>query len=199
MTQRGRPTVLDDKMRDLVCGLVGMGFSRWQAARHLGIGKTTLFRAAKEDQAFAKRLREAELQQEINPLRRIVEHSHKSWRAAAWILERQKPDLYVRRAPDTVTLADLHGIFNAMMKLLLSGVPQQADRDRVMQNFDLFFEELGGRKRSSPRVRRAIKKLQQDGNNGTQSVPESVIGAEESSVNHAPQAKNAPQEPNTGD
>lgn len=105
----------------------------------------------------------------------------------------------MRRAPDTVTLGDLHGIFNAMMKLLLSGVPRQEDRDQVMQNFEAFFEELGGRKHSSPRVRRALKKLQLDGNNGTQLASESEIGTLKSSVNHAPDVKSAPQEQKAGD
>jgi hypothetical protein len=83
-----------------------------------------------------------------------------SWRCAAWFLERQNPDVFGRRGPNTVTLADLHGIFGAMMKLLLEGVAEPAARQRLMKNFDGFFQRLGGQQRSSPRVRRAIMELE---------------------------------------
>ena len=159
MAGHGRPKLLDEQRQNLICALVSRGFSRWQAAKHMGVGKTTLFRAIKQNPAFAERLRQSELHQELSPLQKIVEHSGKSWRAASWLLERQKPELYARRAPDTVTLGDLNAIFNAMMQLMLDGVRDQQDRDRVENNFHRFFEELGGRTRSSARVRRAIKKL----------------------------------------
>ena len=96
MAERGRPTKLDPERRRQLCGLVSVGFSRWHAARHLGVGKTTLFRAAKQDPEFEEQLRNAELHQELKPIKRIADHP--SWRAMAWLLERQKPDLYVRRA-----------------------------------------------------------------------------------------------------
>jgi hypothetical protein len=151
--------VFDEKKRDTVCTLVHFGFNRWQAAQHVGISRATLYRTARQDQAFRDKLRNAELHQELRPLQRIMEHMPKSWRAAAWVLERQKPDLYVRRAPQTMTLADMQGIFHAMMKFLLRGMPDKAARARVTANLEELFEELGGERRCSPRVRAALARL----------------------------------------
>jgi hypothetical protein len=159
MAQRGRPKAIDPKTREFICTLISLGLPRWEAAQRTGTSRSTLYREAKDDPAFAEQLRTAELHQEVRPLRQIMEHMPRSWRAAAWILERQHPDVYGRRAPNTVTLADLHGIFGAMMKLLLEGVPQPEARQHVMQNFETFFQRLGGQKRSSARVRRAIMEL----------------------------------------
>src|SRR5262245_36055054 len=82
MAKPGRPRVIDEKVRDLLIGLVGMGCSRKQAARHVGIGPSTLFKELRADEDFAARLRQAEMKQDISPLRKILEHSQQSWRAA---------------------------------------------------------------------------------------------------------------------
>src|SRR5688500_8184349 len=73
MAPRGRPRVIDPKMRDLLAGLVSLGCSRKQAARHVGVAHSTLFENLRQDPEFARQLREAELQQDIVPLKRVIE------------------------------------------------------------------------------------------------------------------------------
>ena len=80
----GRPRVIDQQKRELICGLVSMGFSRHRAARHVGIARTTMFRTVKEDAGFAQQLRDAEMRQDLQPLRQIKEQMATNWRAAAW-------------------------------------------------------------------------------------------------------------------
>lgn len=162
MLKTGRPKGFDEKKRELLCGLIGIGFTRRQAAQHVGVSNRTVVRALHEDAEFSRRLHNAELNQELRPIQHIASHMPKNWRAAAWMLERQRPDLYVRRAPETVSLGDLRGIFGGVMKLLLEGVPEQGTRDRVRKNVESFLIQLGGRQRCSPRVRRVLDSIEQD-------------------------------------
>jgi hypothetical protein len=65
MANRGRPRVIDGDVRDLLTGLVGMGCSFKQAAEHVGIGPSTLFKTLREDEDFAAQLRRARMQQDL--------------------------------------------------------------------------------------------------------------------------------------
>ena len=155
-----RPKAIDGHKQDQLCGLVSLGISRWQAAKHLGVHRTTLYRALRDNPVFDEQLRQAELQHELRPVRQITEQMPKDWRAGAWLLERLLPDFWMKRQPNTVTLADMHGIFGAMIKLVMEGVSGKEDRKQVSANFERFFQRLGGKKRCSPRVRQAITELE---------------------------------------
>ena len=157
----GRAPVITLPMQELICGLISMGISKYRAARHVGVSRSTMYRTIKQDPEFARQVREAGLKQELSPLQQIRLHMPKDWRAAAWVAERQSTD-WAKLAPDTVTIADMTGIFSAMMKLLLEGVRSSDDRKQINKNFDKLFQRICGKKRFSPRVRQAIKKLKQD-------------------------------------
>jgi hypothetical protein len=189
MSKTGRPKVFDEKKRELLCGLIGIGFTRRQAAQHVGVSRRTVARAIQEDEEFGRHLHNAELNQELRPIQHIATQMPKNWRAAAWMLERQRPDLYVRRTPRTVTLGDLRGIFGALMKLLLDGVPQQEARDRVQKNVEAFLRQLGGRQRCSPRVRRVLDNLEHE---GSLSSPASVADDQPTANCGQPEAVGAP-------
>lgn len=159
MGNGGRPKVFGKDKRDLLCGLVASGFTRRQATEHVGVSGRTVARALGEDEEFRRMLSNSELRLELHPIQHIRSQMSKQWRAAAWVLERQRPDLYVRRAPRTVTLGDLRGIFGAFLQLLLDGVPEQPIRDRVRKNVETFLAQLGGPQRCSPQVRRVLDNL----------------------------------------
>ena len=159
----GRPRVFDKDKRELLIGLVASGFTRRQAAEHVGISKRTVARALGEDEEFRRTLGNAELRLELHPMQHIRTQMTKEWRAAAWLLERQRPDLFARRAPSTVTLGDLRGIFGGFLQLLLEGVPDQSIRDRVRKNVETFLADLGGQQRCSPQVCRVLDKLKPTG------------------------------------
>lgn len=162
MSKTGRPRVFDEEQRKLLCGLIASGFTRKQATEHVGVSRRTVARALQDDEQFQNLLQNAELRQELRPIQHIASQMPKNWRAAAWLLERQRPELYVRRTPRTVTLGDLRGIFGGLIKLLLEGVPEHETRDRVRKNVETFLSQLGGRQRCSPRVRRVLDNLEQE-------------------------------------
>jgi hypothetical protein len=152
---------VDQKARDVICGLVSIGFSKYQAARHAGIARRTMYRTLKEDQEFARLVQNAEMHQQLSPLQYIKQHMAKDWRAASWMMERTRPQEWARRPPNTVTLGDMHGIFGAIIKALLEGLPGVEDRNRMLQRFDEFFRNIvESPQRCSPRVRKAIQELE---------------------------------------
>lgn len=155
MAKRGRPRVIDDGVRELLVGLVGMGCSRKQAARHVGVGASTLFAALKADEGFAAKVRRAEMQQDITPLRRILEHSQKSWRAAAWILERQNPNRYARRPPRMVSNTDCMTFLKSVLNYLLSGASSE-DHQRTAHYLERLEQLLGLRDATTPSGRRVV-------------------------------------------
>lgn len=166
----GRPRAIDPQKRELICGLVSMGMSRYRAARHVGVGRVTMYRTAKRDEEFERQVREAELKKELSPLQQIRLHMPKDWRAAAWVMERQNEE-WAKRLPDMVTLADMNAIFSAMIKVLLDGVKADADRTQILENFDKFFQRINKSKRCSPQVRQAIRALEQDQQEQKQAPP----------------------------
>ena len=156
--RRGRPVVWNAYRRDLLCGLVRMGLTRRKAAKHIGVSQATVYRLLKEDPDFAEQLRQAEVEQEIMPLRYLFDHGRRSWRAAAWVLERTKPNVYGRRAAETVTYGDLYAVVTAILELALKDV----DNAKLKQAIDRLKEletAVTPRWRTSPAVRKALKEL----------------------------------------
>jgi hypothetical protein len=73
MARRGRREVIDEKVRDLLVTLIQWGCTLKQAAKHVGIARSTLFKALKGDSSLAKQLREAQLYQDVTPLSRMAD------------------------------------------------------------------------------------------------------------------------------
>ncbi len=161
MSERGRRKVIDQRVRDLIVTLVRTGFTLKQAAEHARIGQSTLFDNLKQDSAFAKEIRDAQVYQHLFPLSRMLEHSKTSWRAAAWILERTKPDRYGRRAPRTLTQADFRMVMELVLRSAMEGVQNAEDRARVVHNVERMVGQLDEASDTSPRVRRALRDVKQ--------------------------------------
>ncbi len=90
----GRPTVIDDTSKQLLCALLIAGCSRNEAARCAGCSISALKRAVARDPSFAERLKQAEIGREVGELEKVRRASGKSWRAAAWLLRFYNPRRY---------------------------------------------------------------------------------------------------------
>jgi hypothetical protein len=137
-----------------------LGCTLKQAAEHAGVGRSTLFKALKDDPAWAEKLRRAQMQQHVTPLSRMVEHTKSSWRACAWTLERLNPNRYGHRPPRTVTEADCQWITKLVLHCVLEGVRGEEDRQRVFRNVEKLHLRLDAVHETSPRVRRALREVQ---------------------------------------
>jgi hypothetical protein len=98
--KRGRPTMFDEAARARFCGMIESGATIRYAAIRLGINRRTVRHACRADPAFAERLRLAEQDRDQAAIGRIHNAGEKSWRAAAWLLERIAPQEFsLRRGP----------------------------------------------------------------------------------------------------
>ena len=93
-----RQLKLDELNRNTVVTLVSVGVSQRQAAMHVGCDASTITKLATRDEAFAVQLRDARRRAQQEPLELIKKHADKSWRAAAWLLEKSHPHLYGKQA-----------------------------------------------------------------------------------------------------
>jgi hypothetical protein len=92
----GRPCLFDFEKRGQVLVLLRSGCSKRRAAAYVGIDESTIRRAERNDPEFAMEMAKASTQFEIDLVSRMKAQADKSWRAAAWLLERRLPDDFGR-------------------------------------------------------------------------------------------------------
>ena len=123
----GRRRILDEAKRGEVCALVSAGCSLSSAARYVGCDRGTLRREAQRNEEFGAQLRNAEAQVEYLPLRSVQLASATNWRAAAWLLERTRPEQYARAATNLVKMETVHDLIARCLEVIaaeLSDTPE---------------------------------------------------------------------------
>jgi hypothetical protein len=117
MSNAGRPRALDEIKRREVCALVSAGCSLRRAARYVGCAHTTITREARDNPEFGDRLRDAEIQAQLHPLRALRKAAATHWRAAAWWLERRESD-FARRPPDSISTARVRALLQNLLDVV---------------------------------------------------------------------------------
>jgi hypothetical protein len=96
-----------ERVRAVLDGL-RLGLSRTIAANAVGISKSTITNWAARSETFRAQLEQAEAEAERMLIGLIVAAAAKklptSWQAAAWILERTRPDRYGQRSRMDISL-----------------------------------------------------------------------------------------------
>jgi len=131
----GRPTVLDDAKKATICALVSHGCSQRSAAGYVGCAPSTITYALAQDEKFRGALDLARAQHEFSLVEKMrnATGSKKYWKAAAWMLERKFPDEYRPRDVDVVTKEQLNHVLARFAEVLLDGIEDAEQRDRVVQ------------------------------------------------------------------
>ena len=93
----GRPSKFTPERRARVLEAITGGATRTAAALHAGIDERTLYRWMDRYVSFASDLTRAEADAELRCTALIQRAAEIDWRAAAWWLERRRPDEYGRR------------------------------------------------------------------------------------------------------
>ena len=145
MAKRGRKRILDGYKRREILAILAVGGSREIAAKYVGCSPQTIQNTADRDSTFAESLRKKEHNAEINYLENIrkAAQNERHWRAAAWALERIRPERYVRRGPDVITINQLGDLLTQFTQAVAEEVPERY-RKRVIKRFDTISRSLKG-------------------------------------------------------
>ncbi len=144
MAKRGRPPVLDKTKKGQIIKLLSVGFSRRAAADYVGCAVSTIRNTAGRDPQFAEHLRRAEGALEIRCLGLIQNAAGKEryWRAAAWALERKKPQEYAPRGPDVVTVGQIREVLGRLAEIVVEEVPAARYRKTMIKRIDRLIGSL---------------------------------------------------------
>lgn len=126
----GRIRTLDETKQAELCLLVNYGCTVQFAAKHVGCSRATVYREACRNPDFAERLRRAEQNAHLHPVRTLQQAARDNWRAAAWLLERTCPDDYARKPANVVrieTVRDMVSRFLAVLEAELSDSPENQE------------------------------------------------------------------------
>lgn len=132
----GRPHTLDEVRQAEVCALVSTGVSLRSAARYIGCDRKTIHREQLRNEQFAANLRQAEMRAEYSPLEAMHDAAHRHWRAAAWLLERTRPQQYARNSVGVVKLTIVRELIEQIQEHLaaeLAPLPEGATICRRLQ------------------------------------------------------------------
>jgi tRNA-dihydrouridine synthase len=114
----GRHRTLDDVKQGQICALVAVGCSLTSAANYVGCDRGTVRREAARNPEFAKQVRRAESKAELQPLETMRDAAAKDWRAAAWLLERTKPEQYARTSSNLVRIETVHDLVARCLEVI---------------------------------------------------------------------------------
>lgn len=112
-----------DEVADKVLEAIKLGLSTADAARATGISNSLVYKWAKRDKAFGKKLRGAKLAGEAMLLKQIYDNE-KGWQRFAWILERTRGDKY--RVKQEAAQFDVKQYFRSDNPLDRAGLPPGA-------------------------------------------------------------------------
>lgn len=134
MAKRGRPNALDATKKGQILAIVSLGGTRAMAARFVGCTARTIRNEAQRDPEFAAALAKAADAPELVYLQSIRKAAQESryWRAAAWALERTRPQRYGPRRPDTISFAQMRQFISELVAIVTEEVPARY-RKRILQ------------------------------------------------------------------
>jgi hypothetical protein len=120
--KRGRPPVIDQRKRDVICALVGFGVSHRLAASYVGVSPATLSRLFRKDPNFHGQFVQAMLNQQLRPLKNLLACGERSWRANAWVLEHLDAQRWGNQPPGRYSDVQLREILQYFAETLAQEV-----------------------------------------------------------------------------
>lgn len=110
-----------------VLAVLALGGTRAMAARFVGCTTMTIRNEVRRDPRFAEALAKAVDSSEMVYLQSIRKAAKETrhWRAAAWALERARPERYAPRGPDVITFAQMRRFIARIVEIVSTHVPER--------------------------------------------------------------------------
>jgi hypothetical protein len=129
-SQRGRPRILDATKRAEVCAMLAAGCTFRTAARYVGVTAGAISMLLTRDELFRAQVDKALADRELIPLAHLRTASGKSWRAAAWLLERTVKGTY--RKDNIADPADIgHAVDKELQESVMMRIASEDARTYV--------------------------------------------------------------------
>lgn len=131
MSSVGRPRILDDKKRQQIVTLIGVGLGLQDAVRYAGCSVSTARREMLRDPEFCNDCRAAEVRSQLEALRAMRDAASTHWRAAAWMLERTNPRRFARPSSRSFKVDELRAVFDDVVQAAVEEIDDPVVRARV--------------------------------------------------------------------
>ena len=118
--KRGRPPTLDETKRAQICGVLSVGGGMALAADAVGCCVRTIYNTMERDAKFKAEIKRARAGSEIKLLKCIDDAAMEPryWRAAAWKLERIRPERYRAQKSDTYTIEHVLTVVDELLTVV---------------------------------------------------------------------------------
>lgn len=103
-------------------------------------------REMERDEAFAAEIQHHESNPEIGFMRNIQDAAQKAqyWRAAAWWLERRRPEDFGTKKPGMVTVAQFGAILSSLTQIITEEVLEMKKRKIIIKRLDKLVADILG-------------------------------------------------------
>jgi hypothetical protein len=157
----GRRRVLDDVKRREVCALVSAGCSLKTAAIYVGCNPSTIRREAFRNHDFHEQLRKAEMSAELHPLNALHQAATKHWRAAAWLLERTRPDQFARHSSLFIRLDEVDALLTGWLEVMALSLPDTPECNAAYRRLELARQNVNQELAAACAIGRDPKRIRQ--------------------------------------
>ena len=141
MSTPGRPRALNEVKQREICALVSAGCSLREAARYVRCGRATIQRELTRNPDFRRQIDEAAVAAQISPLKAMQKAAGTHWRAAAWLLERTKPERYARRDPRPLRQRQSRRLLTKILEIVQAEVNDSRVTTQLQQRIGDAFDE----------------------------------------------------------
>ena len=118
--KRGRPPILDETKRAQICGVLSVGGGMALAADAVGCCVRTIYNTMERDAKFKAEIKRARAGSEIKLLKCVDDAAMEPryWRAAAWKLERIRPERYRAQKSGTYTIEHVLTVVDELLTVV---------------------------------------------------------------------------------